>query len=137
MKLALIILIVFVAAVFLKLRPSFGQAHELRKKNTSKNKKTLRESTKKINSLYHAVNIEFDIASCPAVQSITEQYFLAREAPPIPLPECTAETCHCRYRHHNGRRHGIRRPQTVLSAEAYQSSGREERRIQKGRRAAD
>ena len=132
-----IILIILVAFLCFKLPVFFRQARKTDKKSALKNRVAFGKSTPHTNNLYHAVNIEFDLAACPAVQSMANEYFLAGEAPQIPLPECTSAACHCKYIHHKGRRHSIRRPHTILTTEAYESTGKLERRVNTGRRKTD
>ncbi|HEB28292.1 MAG TPA: hypothetical protein ENI05_11025 [Porticoccus sp.] len=132
-----IILIILVAFLSFKLPAFFKPARKTSKKNALKNRMAFGESTPHINNLYHAVNIKFDLAACPAIQSMANDYFLAGDAPPIPLPACTSAACRCKYIHHKGRRHSIRRPQAIIATEAYGSTGKLERRMNTGRRETD
>ncbi|MEH6468722.1 MAG: hypothetical protein V7725_03800 [Porticoccus sp.] len=142
MKLAILLLIIAVAALLLKsrllkLRPTPRPSGNVDRKNKLKKKKTPKGSTSPTNNPYHAVSIEFDLEACPKVQSISDKFFLANQAPPIPLPKCTSAACHCKYIHHKGRRHAVRRPQISLTTEAYASTGKLERRESTGRRETD
>jgi len=86
---------------------------------------------------YHAVSIEFGSNACSVVQTIKDKYFLTNEAPLIPLQGCGSTGCHCKYKHHDDRRHTIRRPQTLSSSIAYEATGKIDRRVKKGRRSTD
>lgn len=54
---------------------------------------------------YHAVSIRYRMNACEAAKQLTDKRFLSNEAPKLPLPECTASACHCRYEHYEDRRH--------------------------------
>jgi hypothetical protein len=41
---------------------------------------------------------------CPACDTLRRRRFLVREAPRLPLAECTAPECVCHYRRHSDRR---------------------------------
>lgn len=53
---------------------------------------------------YHCVAIRYREEACVAVQRLSGQRFLSREAPAIPLPACDAASCRCRYVHFEDRR---------------------------------
>jgi hypothetical protein len=56
---------------------------------------------------WHAVSIEPGEESCEAVCALQDQRFLSSGTPPlIPLKDCDASRCTCRYRHHDDRRAG-------------------------------
>jgi hypothetical protein len=65
---------------------------------------------------YHCVAIRHRGGACAAVQRLSGQRFLSKEAPPVPLPACDAATCHCRYVHFEDRRQNDERrsPHPVL-----------------------
>jgi hypothetical protein len=86
---------------------------------------------------YHAVSIAPSLGnSCRAATRHAGKRFLSEEAPTLPLPECTAAQCTCRYQHHEDRRSGSRR-----SADVAGSAGRfwpgAEKRDGRGRRETD
>jgi hypothetical protein len=58
---------------------------------------------------WHAVAIVPTAASCAAAQTCKGTRYLACEAPPLPLAECDARRCGCRYAHFDDRRRGPRR----------------------------
>jgi hypothetical protein len=41
---------------------------------------------------------------CAACEALGPQRFLLKDAPKLPLGQCTASACNCRYRHHSDRR---------------------------------
>jgi hypothetical protein len=64
------------------------------------------------------------------------QRFLCADAPLLPLPECTAETCTCRFERHEDRRKGARRAdETGVFRPLF--NGAEQREKSVGRRAED
>ena len=60
---------------------------------------------------YQAVRIQFDRRqACEAVRALEQDVFLGRQAPPLPLPDCSRiGTCKCAYRHQSDRRADMRR----------------------------
>jgi len=57
---------------------------------------------------FHAVSIMPAEGSCSAVNLIKIQRFLSEEAPGLPLADCGAVDCRCKYIHHADRRSGAR-----------------------------
>jgi len=55
---------------------------------------------------FHSVTIRFRDDACPAVQALAKTKFLAKEAPRLPLDECTVPNCRCQYKHYDDRRDG-------------------------------
>jgi len=53
---------------------------------------------------YHAVSIKFDANACAAAKEMSGRRFLSNAAPRLPLPECNALECRCRFNHHPDRR---------------------------------
>jgi hypothetical protein len=53
---------------------------------------------------YHAVSIQAGPRCCQAAKALTGVRFLSTEAPRLPLPQCEAGTCECKYLHHEDRR---------------------------------
>lgn len=82
---------------------------------------------------FRAVSVRSSGNGCDAVRALRGQRFLGHEAPNIPLADCDAPRCGCRYEHHSDRRF---RPDRRFP---YSSLGRnehgEERRIQGERRS--
>jgi len=84
---------------------------------------------------HHAVTIEANANACEAARDLVGQRFLAREAPPLPLPDCDVSECPCRYRHYQDRRQGTRRSEDEGGVNTPIEGA--ERREQARRRAAD
>ena len=63
-------------------------------------------SSDESDSQYHAVSLRFPSDACNAAREMDGVRILATEAPPIPLPECDAQTCKCRFVHFKDRRAG-------------------------------
>ena len=57
-------------------------------------------------SEFHAVSIKVTSAACDAAKAMTGRRFLAAAAPRLPLPDCDALECSCRFVHHKDRRTG-------------------------------
>lgn len=87
---------------------------------------------------YPAVSIRC-AGGCEAVQAFKGQRFLGDEAPALPLENCTASHCHCRYAHHVDRRTGnLDRRRLIGEHHDYVGFfGREDQREGRGRRASD
>ena len=58
------------------------------------------------NTQFHAVSIRFAPGACEAARKMEGRRFLSNAAPKIPLPECDAAECKCRFKHHQDRRAG-------------------------------
>jgi hypothetical protein len=86
---------------------------------------------------YHAVTIAPGSRACPAAFDLRGTRYLSREAPPLPLKDCNAKKCECRYEHHDDRRKNARRARDMhVSIAGYE--GRERRGTEKrGRRKTD
>jgi len=84
---------------------------------------------------WHAVGVVAGAAACKPAMQIKGKRFLAAQAPPIPLPDCTASwRCKCVYRHYPDRRAGTRR---IADRGMFARRIGSERRQQRGRRADD
>jgi hypothetical protein len=59
---------------------------------------------------WKAVAIVAGNSACPAALQLSGKRFLSRNAPRLPLPECTRQDqCQCKYRHLSDRRGAQRR----------------------------
>ena len=91
---------------------------------------------------YRATSIVFDVDACDAVKAVGSRRFLDtdRNLPVVPLPECSAAKCTCKYAHYEDRRTSDdeqRHPSALLS-QLYESTGKPNRRQRKrGRRKSD
>jgi hypothetical protein len=86
---------------------------------------------KELPNPYHAVSIRYRMNACEAAKQLTDKRFLSNEAPKLPLPECAASTCHCRYAHYEDRRDGEER-RALFKGE--HSTGSERRAASRDRR---
>jgi hypothetical protein len=92
---------------------------------------------KKLDKRWHAVSVVSSSQSCEAARALKERRYLSREAPRLPLPDCTqAELCRCSYRKYTDRREGPRRDEEQLRARRSRDTG-SERRAGRGRRRTD
>jgi hypothetical protein len=88
-----------------------------------------------ISNPWHAVAIVPGQRACQAARAGGYTRYLSAEAPPLPLPQCSAQSCTCHYRHYQDRRRSIRRAADV-AASRVSWTGRE-RRAAPGRRNTD
>jgi hypothetical protein len=89
-----------------------------------------------VSNPFHAVSIQALANSCAAVREFEGKRFLSKEAPLLPLKNCTAATCTCHYAHHGDRRAAPRRASDMLRSQN-QSFRKDERRSGGGRRITD
>jgi hypothetical protein len=91
-------------------------------------KKEARPNRHRSVTIVHARN------SCPAVKALAEHRFLTRDAPQLPLPNCTlSKQCHCSFRKHDDRRDFDDRR---LAGERGKWYGGAENRKSRGRRSS-
>ncbi len=88
---------------------------------------------------FHAVSIEPAEEGCPAVESLKLQRFLSEEAPGLPLADCGAVDCACKYVHHADRRSGARNRRLGAIEQSEQAAfwTVRNRRVVRGRRHED
>ncbi len=96
-------------------------------------------ATKKIadkSSPYHAVSLQCSGNACDAAKAMMGRRFLSSAAPRLPLPECDALECRCRFAHHSDRRTGSDRRSPFSPATPGGGTGtfKVERREKKDRR---
>ena len=85
---------------------------------------------------WHAITIVGTTAACAAAEACHGKRFLSSEAPRLPLAECDAKRCECRYRHYADRRGSPRRRDEKPGAAATRGVSAN-RRDTPGRRATD
>ncbi len=85
---------------------------------------------------FRAVSIRPGEGCCEAARQFGRMRFLCAKAPRLPLPECTAATCQCRYVHYADRRSGQDRRRTYDWTRE-RELGVVNRRSNNGRRATD
>lgn len=88
---------------------------------------------------FHAVSIRAGSGACTAAKALSGERFLSAEAPPLPLPNCDAPRCDCRFQHHEDRRSGKdrRSPFTAGGVSAETGNYGIERRDGRERRRSD
>jgi len=84
-----------------------------------------------VSNRFHAVTIKFHTGACPAVQALANTKYLAKEAPRLPLDECTVAACQCEYKHYDDRRDDEDRREEPVGA---RYEGEQRRRTRKDRR---
>jgi len=147
MKVLLIAAVVLVIVVMLLRRQSSaGQTGNKRisAKTTTgtSGKKSASRSAPRPAKPFRSTSIKCGPGACEAARALAGQRLLIDQVPRLPLADCTAEKCDCRYTHHEDRREprGERRALAGLSTELYAQSGKEERRAESkktGRRDGD
>ena len=85
-------------------------------------------------SPYHGVLIMPEKNCCSGAMNLGERRYLAREAPRLPLPNCDAANCHCRYSHFDDRRDGERRRSNAVQRGLRSSQSNTENRSKRDRR---
>jgi hypothetical protein len=88
---------------------------------------------------FHAVSILPAEAGCPAAESIKAQRFLSENAPSLPLADCSAINCRCKYLHYADRRSGARdrRIGPLAKSDEVEFWSLRSRRVAVGRRQGD
>ena len=92
---------------------------------------------KKAVQRFHAVTIAAGPRACAAALMLRDQRFLSRDAPPLPLKDCSCAKCDCRYEHYDDRRQMGRRARDLgVSLDGYTE---DEKRgaAKRGRRKSD
>lgn len=117
-----VIVIVYVAAVILLLKPWSRSPFKTRSKKHP------------IHDPYRSVSLVCDSESCQEVGLVGGRRFLINDAPDIPLQQCAERTCGCRYVHHADRRSNTDRRLVAQRAEGGEAP---ERRDPGGRRKSD
>lgn len=146
MKIIFILVVIAVAIMlFLRNRSPSGQpgkgkpsarkqARAIQRKSTSRPVKTGED--------FRCTSIKPGGNACEAAKNLEGKRFLHSDVPHLPLTDCSAAQCSCKYNHHDDRREptGERRALSGLSTELFAESGNEERRAKakgRGRRSAD
>ncbi len=90
---------------------------------------------------YHAVHLQFcEETACEPVRRHDGERFLASEAPALPLVDCDARECRCRYSHYDDRRKIMGRRAVDNGFDAQPYRGPERRagpELTRGRRKSD
>jgi hypothetical protein len=91
--------------------------------------------TRGANKRWHAVTIVAAPGACQAALACKGKRHLSSEAPRLPLAECDAARCNCKYRHFADRRSSPRRAEEKGGPTAARVAVN--RRAKRGRRATD
>lgn len=102
----------------------------------------LRKPAQRVNAkktAYHAVSIRFQSNACAAAKAMAGRRFLATAPPKLPLADCDAQECRCRFAHHDDRRSGKERRNPFAPGQTIVGTGsfKKEQRTGKDRRKAD
>jgi len=78
----------------------------VRRRGNSENVRPYQQQKTSVNpaNKFHAVSIKFKNNACGAAKKMEGKRFLSSAAPRIPLPDCDALECSCRFVHHKDRR---------------------------------
>ena len=110
----------------------------LRSKRDTPTRKKKVETQVQPKKLYSSAAIMHGDCACSAVKKMGKHRFLASEVPIIPVPDCTAKSCTCKYARYNDRRNmDTRRDPFNLESDLYATAGKPERRSLKARRDID
>jgi len=90
--------IVVIIGLFLILRSRRAQAPNA-KQPVVRRPVNVKETAK-----FHAVSIVCPETACDAAKALADTRILSSEVPLLPLPECDANDCDCRFIHHSDRR---------------------------------
>jgi len=125
---ALLLVLLLVVWLFIRHRQSLS---------AEESKPAQRTNSPKI--AYHAVSLKFSSSACEAAKELEGRRFLSSAAPRLPLPECEALECSCRFVHHKDRRTGKDRRSPFGSSGLGGGTGKfdQEQRSRKDRRASD
>jgi hypothetical protein len=90
-----------------------------------------REISSQTDPAFHAVSLKFPANACNAAKAMDDRRFLSTAAPRIPLPECDATECRCRFVHYKDRRSGDDRRDAYAQGFGAGSSGTYEKEQRK------
>jgi hypothetical protein len=82
------------------------------KAKTNERPATRRTASSTSGSEFHAVSLKYAASACDSAKAMEGRRFLSTAAPRIPLPDCDAAECKCRFVHHKDRRSGDDRRDT-------------------------
>ena len=90
-------------------------------------------STGATTSAHHAVSISISGNACKAARELAGRRFLAAAAPRLPLTDCDALECSCRFVHHKDRRSGKDRRSPFAPSGFGSGSGQFEKEMRSGK----
>ena len=86
---------------------------------------------------WRSARIRPGLIACKQVAGLTDQVFLARDVPELPLADCSEKYCRCHYIFHDDRRSGIDRRAELDRLGALLTASARDRRRSPGRRFDD
>lgn len=95
----------------------------MRQRSQAKDAPSAAEVKHRDHSAYHAVSIKFEANACDAAKTMAGRRFLASAAPRLPLADCNALECRCRFAHHEDRRSGKDRRSPFSAAKYTDGTG--------------
>ncbi len=139
MDIALLIVLILCLAVTFIVRVASQQSTVIKEVSGSSSKRSTRTDVSRESISYRSVSIVCDSNACNAAISLADRQFLMYEAPILPLPNCTAATCACKYIHHQDRRNQNtdRRTRLLLTTDTSEQGDAIDRRKNNGRRRSD
>jgi hypothetical protein len=96
-----------------------------------------RPKSAKADSAFHAVSIFYASNACESAKNMQGRRFLSSAAPKLPLPECNALECKCRFVHHKDRRKGADRRNPYLHQFGGGETGTHQQEQRKSRERRD
>ncbi len=135
MKLLLILVLVLLAVAWWYQRRRQSRAEQAGRERADLERRQISQKS----SRYHAVSIRLGRTACRAAAELEGKRFLSASAPQLPLPDCDAAECDCRFAHHKDRRAGNDRRDPFGSGGVVAGTGsfEEERRQGRDRRKQD
>lgn len=88
----------------------------LRRRQSQKKEQAPKAASRPQNTAYHAVSIKLGEQACQAAQAMSGRRFLSSAAPRLPLSDCDAAQCYCRFMHHDDRRRRMDRRSPFAAA---------------------
>ena len=114
--------LVFLAATFWFLHGNDGKYEARRQKKS--------QSGQGQHNPYRAASISPGGCACTDATSLADKRFLLEQAPRMPLRECDAAKCDCRYVRHDDRRvNDDRRAVFCLQTDLYEMAGKSDKRV--------
>ena len=86
---------------------------------------------------WRAVEIQPGLMCCESARKISNEIYLASEAPSFPLDNCSQKVCRCKYKFLGDRRSGEDRRDESITLSSITQSNETDRRHLIGRRASD
>lgn len=131
---AIVILCMLFAIIMLVFKPySYGESVRKFKRIEKPGHRLSRSD----DTRWRSVRIRPGLIACERVTSLKDQIFLSREAPSLPLPNCTEQDCRCHYIFLDDRRSGRDRRIDLGRMDEFLPNLGQNRRNMPGRRATD